>query len=475
MKKTLLLLWGTCIWLVSFGQTSLPNGGFENWTSNNYSLPDKYSSSSNGEYASTFLKKGVSFNVTRTATAYNGSFAMELTTVKAGLDTIAGYMLTSAVNNSLSAWHGGIPYTEKPTSLRGYYKYNQASGDYGLVVVSFSKAGSNIGLYYTTLGGNTTSYTLFTLPITNLTQTPDSMNIGFVSSYGIMNDQSGVAGSTLDVDSLTFTGVTTQPDINGNFETWNTKTAYDLTDWYTDREDSVSLSTDSHIGNYAVKLKTFLGEQNNHAAARPGVIRTGYYANNCNGNCYPLGGYPYTRTTDILTFYYKYAPVNNDSAQVCLYFKKHNGSSGWNGCINLHAAASYQYAELPFTVGFTPDSVIVQIQSSYYADTLTSFVGSTLYIDQMQFKSDPLSTGLFTATKDQIAITVYPNPVNDTFSVDGFDGTADITVSDSNGRVLFTKQITAGEAVSAQALPPGVYILHLTNKEGVSERKFVKK
>jgi hypothetical protein len=130
---------------------------------------------------------------------------------------------------------------------------------------------------------------------------------------------------------------------------------------------------------------------------------------------------------------------------------------------------------VPFSVGFTPDTVIVQIQSSYYADTLTSFVGSTLYIDQMQFKSDPLSTGLFTTTKDKIAIAVYPNPIDDTFRVNGFDGTAEISVSDAKGNRLFTKQITADELIPAQSFFKGVYILHLTQKDGSTERKFVKK
>jgi hypothetical protein len=82
------------------------NGYFENWTSATCYYPNNYFYNSNRKAASEFLKNSVSFNVTQTTNAYSGSCTVELKTEKVGSDTIAGYMLTSAMSNNLSLGMG---------------------------------------------------------------------------------------------------------------------------------------------------------------------------------------------------------------------------------------------------------------------------------------------------------------------------------------------------------------------------------
>jgi|GEM_PF-1870066 len=54
---------------------------------------------------------------------------------------------------------------------------------------------------------------------------------------------------------------------------------------------------------------------------------------------------------------------------------------------------------------------------------------------------------------------VYPNPTSDAFQIKGIEGAATATVSDLNGRILISKEITANESVSVGALSNGMYLI----------------
>jgi len=54
---------------------------------------------------------------------------------------------------------------------------------------------------------------------------------------------------------------------------------------------------------------------------------------------------------------------------------------------------------------------------------------------------------------------VYPSPTSDAFQIKGIEGTATATVSDLNGRILISKEITANESVSVGTLSNGMYLI----------------
>jgi hypothetical protein len=291
-----------------------------------------------------------------------------------------------------------------------------ATADSATILVVFSKAGINIGTYFLTIGGIHNTYTLFNLTFKPaLTVTPDSVIFGAISCK-LLNGQQphGPAGSTLKLDSVSFTGVSSQPALmNGDFETWQSQTYNDPANWYvqSDNGNGFNRTTDAAKGNYAIEMKTFPGNMNNHPGARPTQISNGYYPKNCN-QCYEMGGYPFSHQSDTLAFYYKYTPANSsDSAWVSCNFKK-NGINIWFIGKGLHASASYQYVEIPFNIfGQTPDTAITSIQSSSWNDTLLSYVGADLKIDEIHFKSQPLTTGIFNYGNDN-RINIFPNPSN---------------------------------------------------------------
>lgn len=72
------------------------------------------------------------------------------------------------------------------------------------------------------------------------------------------------------------------------------------------------------------------------------------------------------------------------------------------------------------------------------------------------------------------AVSISPNPVKDAFLVTGIEGTATLTLSDINGKLLQTKLVTANEAVSVNSLPKGVYVVKLTTLNGTTEQKLIK-
>jgi len=71
-------------------------------------------------------------------------------------------------------------------------------------------------------------------------------------------------------------------------------------------------------------------------------------------------------------------------------------------------------------------------------------------------------------------LSVYPNPVTNAFRIDGLNGVSTISLTDLNGKTLLQKQVSDNESVPVNTLPKGVYVLKISNNEGVSERKIVK-
>ncbi|VBB45164.1 exported hypothetical protein [uncultured Paludibacter sp.] len=464
MKKIFLLIFIVSAFVLQ-AQISTPNGGFESWTTLSYTYPENYPINVNSDG----FEKGGIFPLKKVA-GYHGDYGVEIkSTVELGL----GYFINiNPVSDDPYTWHGGFPYTQKPTGIRGYYKYNVASGDNGGMFVIFSKNGANIGTYMIPLGGLHEEYTLFDFDFSpTLTETPDSVVIGVASSW-----PDPVVGSILVIDSITFKGVASQPALmNGDFEQWDNNSMDVLDNWITQNEsehpESFAKTTDKHSGQYAVELRTYLGEEDNQPKTRAAVLMTGYYPNNCGENCHPVGGYPFTNQSDVLEFYYKYAPMGNDNAGVGLYFKKKDsGLDDWYGGILLSAASEYTYAEIPFNLSFVPDSVIVQINSSNWETISTANIGSTLKIDDICFRSQ--KTGLNNVFTKEISI--YPNPTEKGFFIQNNLSVDKVVISDIRGAEVL-KLSNINNYIDVSSLQKGIYLVQLHTKDSTYKRKLIKK
>src|ERR1051325_694717 len=387
MKK---LLFSLCIIPVLLqAQTSTPNGSFENWNISPFSFPQDYSFNTNRE---AFYHCGSTFNVIKTTDAFHGTYAVMLKTVQgsAGGDTcVAVIANTPNPGDSFPAWTGGIPYSEQPTGLRGYYKAVISPGDTARIGVIFKKMGMSIASYVMPIYGYHTSYTLFNLAFPpSFTSAPDTV-IFFASSSDIFN-KTKEPGNMLKLDSISFTGVATQPALmNEDFEQWQNDTLFVPWNWNIGNSigEGVTRTMDGFWG-FAAELTTYADNSSSSLKAKAGDLVSGLWNVNC--SCWN-GGNPFSNQADTLLFNYKYAPMGNDSASVKLFFRE-GGSVIYTAGVNIGPASTYQQAMVPFNIGQVPDTVVVQFKSSLWQDSAASFIGSTLKIDNIHFASQPLSS-----------------------------------------------------------------------------------
>lgn len=469
MKKQVLVLALISVSATAFTQNSIPNGNFENWNAFTYDVLTNYPAISGPE---AFFKCGAtSPNTVKSTDAYHGTYSLQMTTIAGMQDTCFGYVVNTNPDNSFPNWPGGMAYNQKPTGMRGYYKSAIASPDTGRVLLIFKSGGSNIGMYIFPFYGTQSTYTLFNFPLVPaLPSTPDTVIIAAASS-DFSNNNINVPGSMLKLDSLSFTGVSSQPALfNGSFENWTSNTIYSPMSWIINGDvGTVQQTIDKAAGSYAAEIITYQGDNNGNPIARAGMISNGYWDNSC--ICWK-GGYPFTNQIDTLVFSYKYAPISNDSAEVMLTFKKNGSQVFGSPSIRLGASSTYQTVQVPFNIGQAIDTAIVQIQSSLWQDTLLSYVGSNLKIDEIHFKSQPLNTSVPTLSV-QNSVSIYPNPSSGEFTMQStLHNLQEVEVYNALGEKVITKSLNSKSCV-LHMNQEGIYFVKMTSNGKIFTKKLI--
>jgi hypothetical protein len=459
MKKLLLITAMITSQINFFGQ-AVPNGVFESWNSTAYNDANGFNSANLKD----LQKIGVA-SVSK-VTGFVGS-AVRIQTNVLGADTSDSYIINT--NNPCSdptQWKGGVPYSQQPTAITGYYRYNLPANDSAILIVIFRKNGVHIGDNFIKIHGtgSQNTWTSFSFPVT-CAGVPDSMVFAAscsnkISNIGVQN------GSFLELDNLGFAG-TSQAFPNGTFESWTAKSFDELTGWESIGAD-VSKSTSSYLGIYAVRMETMYDMC---GGVSPSGITNGHNTSN-NG---PSGGVPYTNMKDTLCGYYKYTSMGNDSATIFVSLIK-NGTTVGGGTKELNAAANYTYFEMPFQSGIAPDSMRIDIISSKWPASPAN-TGSVLYIDNFYLKSIPLGIPEHGAL--EFKSVPYPNPVKDILSVQFEKTIAPISmlVFDALGKEVAVNGFTTNSNIlklDVANIPAGVYFYEIVTKDGVARNKFVK-
>lgn len=380
MKKKLLSIMTILASGLAFGQT-IPNGGFESWTTLSYEEPTHYQTSNSNNNNGNFYPA----NAVKTTDAFHANYAIKLSTVlQANSDTSIAYFANG--NPGQTPAQGGIPYTQKPTGIRLHYKSNIIGTDSALILVVFKKGGVNLATYFWKIGASQSSYTLFSKTFSPaLTVNPDTVIFGATSSDPFNNNYKGTPGNMMQIDSVSFVGASQPATLNGDLEQWQPN-SMDLPNGWT--SEYAAKTTDAYTGTYAIELQTTAPGFGGGGGIHPGNATSGKYTNYGP----PGGGHPYTKQIDTLVFYYKYLPADpNDTAQIYVNFKK-NGTNFWNAGTFLLQASVYTRVSIPFDLTMmpsptVPDSCIITIQSSNKWPAPASYVGSDLKIDNMYFAS----------------------------------------------------------------------------------------
>lgn len=470
MKKKILLLIFVMFGAYLHAIDLIPNASFENWSSSTYENPTNYPFTSNLQ---SYFNQN-QYNLVKTTDAYNGQYAVKLSTVETHYGSSMGYFInTDPDEGDNTNWTNGILYNEAPTGIRGYYKYNVENADSAMIMITFRKSGASIGDYVFKIGGNKTAYTLFDFQFEPaLTEIPDSVIFGATSS-DYMKYDGGVAGSVLYLDNVSFTGVSSQPALfNGDFEEWTSEqTPIKLDSWnkFEWQQQGFTRTMDAKDGNYAIELTSFAGDEDDVARNEPGFLTNGYWDNNCGCN---KGGIPYTNMIDTLTFWYKYMPMGNDKAEISMQFKKNTQSIDWRN-LELDASANYRYMEIPISLQQACDTVIINFISSLWNNKDISYVGSKLTLDKLQFKSQIVYTNLQTVSSGS-NFEIYPTSTNGIFSIKNPEQTAyTMEVYSSTGAKISFKQNTPNE-INLSNQPTGMYIVRLVSGNKSVNKRIIK-
>lgn len=200
-------------WLCS--QTTLPNMDFEDWTS--YS-GGAYEEPSGGVWTtankSVLISSLIPVATEKTTDAFSGVYAAKMTTKMASPPIsmlITGTLATGEFNELATPPANlelGKPFTGRPVSFTGYFKYINNNGDSCDIYATLSKwngsARQTVGKANYRSSATVNDYTKFDLPfVYYLPDTPDSISVVFASSAA--GDQmQGNVGSSLFIDSIAF-------------------------------------------------------------------------------------------------------------------------------------------------------------------------------------------------------------------------------------------------------------------------------
>lgn len=241
----------------------------------------------------------------------------------------------------------------------------------------------------------------------------DSLTIGLASANAVDDNFSVTPGSWIQFDNFSFDGFgITENMPNADFENWSEVSIEEPTNWFTYNvalkaffgNDYVQRYVPGYAGNSAVKITTI-----SFSDGQIGFISNGFEG----GEGEFEGGVPYFNQVDTLCGYYIYQPAagSNDSAIVSLVFSASGSEIAYAPQL-LGATAEYTYFEIPFFLFQTPDQVRIDISSSKFEQNL-AYNGSTLIIDELQFKSAPLSTNIKKPFHNPFSAIIFPNPARD--------------------------------------------------------------
>ncbi len=232
MKRIIIIL---VLAIIGFSVNAqvIPNWSFETWTNGPDTTPDGWSD--NGSNNPGFHP------VTRTSSAFLGTYAVQIENMISGGDTTQGGIFTTRPHNQ-GGFGPAFPISTRYENLKGYYKYTPSNGDSAQVIVYLTKTGymdpegdgyllawgeKELGAAatYTPFSVGYESKTNFIYMDTNTTGTtvPDSGYIAILAYKAIIATGGGgkvLGNSILVVDALnfnTYLGIDEQKDITTNF------------------------------------------------------------------------------------------------------------------------------------------------------------------------------------------------------------------------------------------------------------------
>jgi len=191
------------------GQTAVPNGDFELWKPPNGNYQDPVSWDTPNKAVANIPIIGIVV-VSRSTDHESGNYSVKLETKHLSVPPldVPGFITLGTLTINLTAGSytltGGVPITDNPTHLQGYYKFLPQGGDSCVMAIGLFRNQSGvrdtIGSGYFSTRSTVSDWTPFSAWIDyTMTGAPDSMNIFALSTA----QETGMhTGTTLYLDNL---------------------------------------------------------------------------------------------------------------------------------------------------------------------------------------------------------------------------------------------------------------------------------
>lgn len=453
---------------------SIPNAGFENWTTCPTAQEPIPFQTSNA-FTSLF---GGGFNVEQSTDAHGGNYAAYAHTDVSG--QITGLLsLGQDLNTGMTT---PLPFTGTPDSISFWAKHTISDIDFGSVFLTLYQDGVEVGFGAVTFNDLVQEYTYYSGAIN---MTPGAIPNGMSLTVSSGSDAS--LGGELYIDDIHLIYNTgTGDDIpGGDFENWNIANAECLDGWFTTNgftAPNLSVTQgEPHSGSYSARITN---QPTAFGAGSLGYIILGDPESDFCSDASLQMTQGQVATT--ISGFYNYTAGNaNEMASLYLYYSAINDLGGCDSIYEL-----YQY--MPPTTDWTPfqinisSNIINQWNSGPAPDHLSIGFVSTMVSNDTEPNGDPNSillvddleiayTAVGVAESLPTSLTVYPNPANDLLHIQlPSYKQANIQLMDAMGKTMIsTNVIGATASLSTSDLPSGIYMLRINDGHSISSQQVV--
>lgn len=216
MKKCILLLIACAfVSTIAHAQSTIPNSGFEDWTSiGSYNNPNSWSNLND------MTSSMSTYTCVKGTPGQVGAAYLKLTSKNvSGMGIMPGIAVCGVVDMATLLPTSGFTFTDRPLSLTGKWQYMASGADQGFILIALTKWDNSmmmrdtVASTYFPLPGMAMNWANFSIPLTYLNgDDPDSCVI--ILSASQANGAPAMANSYLYVDDLNFTGSVTGIESN---------------------------------------------------------------------------------------------------------------------------------------------------------------------------------------------------------------------------------------------------------------------
>ncbi|MFN8262539.1 MAG: YCF48-related protein [Chitinophagales bacterium] len=445
------------------GSNPIPNFDFELWKTDTNDIINEWTLINN-------VTKGLS---------YDGSIAAVL---QSSANDATSAIVAGQIGDNGPV--GGIPFTEHPDSVVGYFKYDLVAGFDALGLLFMKKDGNIISQDILSFSGSTGGQFIrksFPISWPNATIIPDSLILGFVNNNPFAGTSNPL--NVLEIDNISFVGAT-QNVPNANMENWGQSTWEKPISWSTSdarygniTNELVKKTSNAAINKYALELRTLPNK------GTIGMVSTNtvFEENNYPG----IPSFSINHKFEKLAGYYKFLKEGNDTAAITINVFKNNNiiGSGTRYFTDRDSVYTYFTDSIIYTQNEIPDSATIHITAYKNDPRAVPMSNSILFIDALSFDSRLDTTEIPTTIKQNTntikQLKLYPNPARDYVAIEipNMEVVKSIEIFNLSGNNVYSETINNQyenvRMFNVSNLANGVYFIRVQLESTSYINKFV--